>query len=279
FGSPHSFSRTRTCGRTIFDSLAGEGERTCGFRTVDGAPSRVNTAQPLRLRKPGRFNRPCARPAARPANFRSNRRRLAGTTLRQATMRATSCGRRMPVRSREAMRTPAWLRTARPSAFVAVTMAGWPRWSLTFGSSLTQVRILAGEGCVRDQSRAGPCESCSLVVLVLCTGDATDRGAGIFLDVVDDLDRSGLLEHQRTLDLLANRERLLEAEQHDAKRAGLELDGLAGLDLDAVGDRARLGHAVHNDPLVHLDLARRRRGPSDQAIRGLSLVGDGEIAA
>src|SRR6185436_506394 len=180
---------------------------------------------------------------------------------------------------REAMRTPAWLRTARPSAFVAVTMAGWPRWSLTFGSSLTQVRILAGEGCVRDQSRAGPCESCSLVVLVLCTSDATDRGAGIFLDVVDDLDRSGLLEHQRTLDLLANRERLLEAEQHDAKRAGLELDGLAGLDLDAVGERARLGHAVHIDHLVHLDLARRRRGASDQAIRGLSLVGDGEIAA
>ncbi|MEH2493989.1 hypothetical protein V1294_000468 [Bradyrhizobium sp. AZCC 1678] len=43
------------------------------------------------------------------------------------------------------MRTPAWLRTAKPSAFVAVTMAGWLRWSLTLGSSWTLVRILTGE--------------------------------------------------------------------------------------------------------------------------------------
>ena len=104
--------------------------------------------------------------------------------------------------------------------------------------------------------------------------DAADGGSGIFLDVVDDLDRSSLFEHQRPLDLLANLERLLEAEQQDAIRAGLELYGVAGLDSDAVRERAS-SSAVHID---HLGLARRGRGASDQAIRGLSLVGDGEIA-
>src|SRR5881296_2184712 len=121
----------------------------------------------------------------------------------------------------------------------------------------------------------------TLVVLVLRTGtsESTDGGSGIFLDVVDDLDGPGLLEHQRALDLLAELEWLLEAEQHDAKRAGLELDGLAGLDLDAVRERARLRHAVHIDHLVHLDLARGGRLASNQAIRSFSLVGDDEIAA
>jgi hypothetical protein len=58
----------------------------------------------------------------------------------------------------------------------------------------------------------------TLMVLVLRTGtsDATDRGSGIFLDVEDDLDGPGLLEHQRALDLLAELEWLLEAEQQDA---------------------------------------------------------------
>src|SRR6058998_848642 len=71
----------------------------------------------------------------------------------------------------------------------------------------------------------------ALVVLVLRTGtsDATDRGACIFLDVVDNLDRPRLLEHQRALDLLAELEWLLEAEQHDAKRGGLSSMVLPGL--------------------------------------------------
>src|SRR6185295_9154695 len=41
FGSP-LLSRGRICGTTIFDSLAALEERTCGFRTVDGASSRVD---------------------------------------------------------------------------------------------------------------------------------------------------------------------------------------------------------------------------------------------
>ena len=119
----------------------------------------------------------------------------------------------------------------------------------------------------------------TLVVLVHDTIDSTGCGTGIFLDVVDDLDGPGLLEHQRALDLLANLERLLKAEQQHTIRAGFELYGLAGLDLDAVRECARLRHTVHIDHLVHLDLACRGRGASDQAIDGLSLVGDGEIAA
>src|SRR5262245_38605443 len=117
------------------------------------------------------------------------------------------------------------------------------------------------------------------MVLVRDTVDATNRSSGIFLDVVDDIDGPGLFERQRALDLLANLEWLLEAEQHDTKRAGLELHGLAGLDLDAVRDRARLCHAVHVDHLMYLDLVRGRRRSADQAIRRLSLVGDGEISA
>ncbi len=42
-----------------------------------------------------------------------------------------------------------------------------------------------------------------LVLLRTGASDATDGGFGVFLDVVDDLDRAGLLEHQRALHLLA----------------------------------------------------------------------------
>src|SRR5207244_11963232 len=98
------------------------------------------------------------------------------------------------------------------------------------------------------------------------------------LDCEAHLDGPVLLEHQRALDLLANLERLLEAEQQHTIRAGLELYGLAGLDLDAVRECARLRHTVHIDHLVHLDLARRGRGASDQAIDGLSPAGGCAIA-
>ena len=70
------------------------------------------------------------------------------------------------------------------------------------------------------------------MVLVLRTGasDATDGGSGIFLDVVDDLDGPGLLEHQRALDLLAELEWLLEAEQQRCdSEPGLSSTVLPGL--------------------------------------------------
>jgi hypothetical protein len=50
-GSPHSFSRARICDTTIFDSLAGLEERTCGFRTVDGGPHGRTRRSPLGVRK------------------------------------------------------------------------------------------------------------------------------------------------------------------------------------------------------------------------------------
>src|SRR4051812_2292757 len=181
-------SRGRICGTTIFDSLAGREERTCGFRTVDGASLRVDTAQLFGERKPGRFNLLCAPPGARPENSHLNRRRSSGRTrrLHQAPMRAASCGRSMPVRRREVMRTPAWPRTAIPFVFVAVMMAGWLRRPLTFGSNWT----LSESPLVNDAFETSPGQSPRshrLVMLVLCTRDATDRGSGIFLDVVDDL--------------------------------------------------------------------------------------------
>jgi hypothetical protein len=50
-GSPHSFSRARICDTTIFDSLAGLEERTCGFRTVDGGPHGRTRRSPHGVRK------------------------------------------------------------------------------------------------------------------------------------------------------------------------------------------------------------------------------------
>jgi len=103
----------------------------------------VDTAQLFGERKPGRFNLLRAPPGARPENSRLNRRRSSGSRY-QAPMRAASCGRSMPVRRREVMRTPAWPRTAMPFVFVAVMMAGWLRCPPTFGSNWTLVRIPAG---------------------------------------------------------------------------------------------------------------------------------------
>ena len=52
------------------------------------------------------------------------------------------------------------------------------------------------------------------------------------LDRVLDVDLAGLLELQRGFDLLALFERLLQSREHHVKRSRLELDGLAGLDLE-----------------------------------------------
>ena len=143
-------SRARICGRTIFDSLAGVEERTCGFRTVDGGRSTngCGTVRALGVRKLDRFT-PCELSPAALTNFRSRRRHrpARGTRpLHQTPIPgSTMCGHSMPVRSRGAMRTTWWQRTARSLAFLAVTAAGWRlRW-LTFGLGWTLVRILAGE--------------------------------------------------------------------------------------------------------------------------------------
>jgi len=73
-----------------------------------------------------------------------------------------------------------------------------PRWRMMRSRPAPSPVITARRCSSGARSRA-------LMVLVLRTGtsDATDSGAGVFLDVVDDLDRPGLFEHQRALDLLA----------------------------------------------------------------------------
>jgi hypothetical protein len=58
------------------------------------------------------------------------------------------------------------------------------------------------------------------------------QGLPVLLDIVDDLDASGLLELQRPFHLLADIEGLLQSEQQDAIPAGLELDLLPGFDLE-----------------------------------------------
>ena len=109
-------------------------------------PHGVDTARPFENSKLGRFNRPVRAACGEAGEFPLEQTTLGrDRMLHQAPMLAASCGHRMPARSREAMRTTAWPRTAKPLAFVAAMVAGWLRWSLTFGSNWTLVRIPPGE--------------------------------------------------------------------------------------------------------------------------------------
>src|SRR6185369_5066441 len=66
-----------------------------------------------------------------------------------------------------------------------------PRWRM-MRSRPAPSPVMTARRCSSDA------RSRTLMVLVLRTdaSDATDRGSGIFLDVVDNLDGPGLLEHQ-----------------------------------------------------------------------------------
>src|SRR3981081_2091260 len=78
------------------------------------------------------------------------------------------------------------------------------------------------------------------------------------LDREVDVDLAPLLEFQRAFDLLAFLERLLQAREHDVERSGLELDGLAGLDLQPAFDRPHLGDALLHHHAMDLETARDR---------------------
>ena len=61
-----------------------------------------------------------------------------------------------------------------------------------------------------------------LLVMLVCSAAAV-CGRRIFLDVVDDLDRAGLLERQHAFHLLPELEGFPEAEQHEAERVARDL--------------------------------------------------------
>jgi hypothetical protein len=81
---------------------------------------------------------------------------------------------------------------------------------------------------------------------VLHVHAAAMRGADALNRKVN-VDFSGLLKLQRRLEMFALLETVFEAHEHYMVGAGLELDRLAGLDLEPVGHRTHLDNAV-----VHL---------------------------
>ena len=58
----------------------------------------------------------------------------------------------------------------------------------------------------------------------------------------------------------------LQPDEHQVIGAGLEFDGLAGLDLDAVGQLPHLHHAAVHRHLVDLEFAGGRIGAADQPV-------------
>src|SRR6185295_1498541 len=99
------------------------------------------------------------------------------------------------------------------------------------------------------------------------------------LDGVFDVDLAGLLELQRALDPLALLERLADADEHQVIAAGLELDGLARLDLDAVRERTHLHHAVVHRHLMDLEFSGDLARAADQAVGRGAGVDELQVAA
>src|SRR5262245_10249100 len=95
------------------------------------------------------------------------------------------------------------------------------------------------------------------------------------LDLELDVDGAGLLETQLTFDHLALLQRCGQIGEHDVIAAGLELDLLAGRDLEAALQLAHLHHAVFHLHLVHLEAPRPRHRAAHQAIRLAAGIDDG----
>src|SRR5688500_9799572 len=89
--------------------------------------------------------------------------------------------------------------------------------------------------CLRRVLRS----DCSVAVAATALWRAADGFDGVF-----DLDLARLLELERALDGLALLERRGDADEHQVIAAGLELDGLSRLDLDALRQHAHLHHAA-----------------------------------
>jgi len=86
------------------------------------------------------------------------------------------------------------------------------------------------------------------------------------LDRELDVDLAGFLELQSAFDLLALLQRLLQSREHHVERSGLELDRLAGLDLETALNRPHLGDALLHHHAVDLEPAGDRYGAADKSV-------------
>ena len=129
-----------------------------------------------------------------------------------------------------------------------------------------------------DNGVADGCNALALVPVMAAAALALRRRADGFHGVFD-RDLAGLLEFERALDTLALLERLLQPDEHHVIGAGLELHGLARLDLEPLRQRPHLHHAAVHRHLVDLEFARALDRPPDQAVRRAAGVDDRHVAA
>src|SRR3954468_23558360 len=96
-----------------------------------------------------------------------------------------------------------------------------------------------------------------------------------------ELDRhgAGILELQRSLDLFALAERLLQSDEHQVAAARGKSDGLTGLDLDPTFNWPHLGCAALVRCHVNLDPVCPRGGSTQKMIGRRAGVGDSEAAS
>jgi hypothetical protein len=73
-------------------------------------------------------------------------------------------------------------------------------------------------------------------------------------------------------------ERFFQANEHDVKRAGLELDGLARLDFQSAFDRPHLRDATLHLHLMKFEFGGDVRRSTDEAIGRRSVVFDRHVA-
>src|ERR1700730_18737362 len=98
----------------------------------------------------------------------------------------------------------------------------------------------------------------------------TGQSAAQRADAIFDLDLARLFAGEGALDAIALIEAADKIHAHDVIAAGLELDGGAGLELDAVRERAHLHHAAAHAHLVQLDARRALHGGRAEPILTLA---------
>src|SRR5262249_57278695 len=88
----------------------------------------------------------------------------------------------------------------------------------------------------------------------LLMGAMAAGGGAHWFDIELYLDGPGLIEYESPFRTRVCLQRLGDVHEHEVIRAGLDLDGLAGLDLEPLGQAAHLHHVTLQQHLMHLDL-------------------------